>query len=193
MRRDRTCSQSAVQQTASACRNRPFGWLPSGVATIPFVLVVPHIGRAQWRRSASSVAPGFLFAWTIASVTPAPWRLAGARPGRAEAGQRAGVAPRPRVRVVARLFGVRGRVCPKAAVRAVPASLLLLCLLLRSSWLTADGGRQVSAARVPHRRGGRAAVAVSVGAASGVPEHKRSSVLWRPLLLRLAMQQPAAG
>lgn len=54
---------------------------------------------------------GLLFAWTIASVT-APWRLAGARPGRGEAGQRAGEAPRPRVRVVARLFGVRGRVCP---------------------------------------------------------------------------------
>jgi hypothetical protein len=51
--------------------------------------------------------------------------------------------------------------CPKSAVRAVPARLLLLCLLLRSSWLTVEGGRYV-AAGVLHRRGGRAALAVSV-------------------------------
>jgi hypothetical protein len=47
----------------------------------------------------------------------------------------------------------------------VPARLLFLCLLLRSSWLTVEGGRQIGAARVLHRRGGRAAVAVSVGMA----------------------------
>ena len=41
--------------------------------------------------------------------------------------------------------------------------------LLRSWWLAAEGGRQVGAARVRHRRGGGAAVAVSVGAAGGVP------------------------
>jgi hypothetical protein len=35
-------------------------------------------------------------------------------------------------------------VCPKAAVRAMPSRLLLLCLLLRSSWLAA-GGRPWSA------------------------------------------------
>ena len=50
------------------------------------------------------------------------------------------------------------------------ARLLLLCLLLRSSWLTVEGDRRVGAARVPHRQGGRAAVAVSVGVAGGVPE-----------------------
>jgi hypothetical protein len=59
--------------------------------------------------------------------------------------------------------------CPKAAVRAVPARLLLLCLLFRSSWLTVEGDRHVSAAGVLHRRGGRAAVAVSVGVTGGVP------------------------
>ena len=58
--------------------------------------------------------------------------------------------------------------CPKSAVRAVPARLLLLCLLLRSSWLTVEGGRQVGAARVLHCRGGRVAAAVSVGVAGGV-------------------------
>ena len=63
----------------------------------------------------------------------------------------------------------RGSLCPKAAVRAMPARLLLLCLLFRSSWLTVEGDRHVGAAGVLHRRGGRAAVAVSVGVAGGVP------------------------
>jgi hypothetical protein len=35
----------------------------------------------------------------------------------------------------------RGCLCPKAAVRAMSARLLLLCLLFRSSWLTNGGGR----------------------------------------------------
>jgi hypothetical protein len=54
----------------------------------------------------------------------------------------------------------------------VPARLLLLCLLLRSSWLTVEGGRQIGAAGVLHGRGGRAAVAVSVGVAVGVPNEQ---------------------
>jgi hypothetical protein len=58
---------------------------------------------------------------------------------------------------------------PDAAVRVVPARLLLLCLLLRSSWLTVEGGRQIGAAGVLDRRGGRAALAVSVNVAVGVP------------------------
>ena len=37
----------------------------------------------------------------------------------------------------------------------MPARLLLLCLLFRSSWLTVEDGRQVGAARLLHRRGGR--------------------------------------
>ena len=59
-------------------------------------------------------------------------------------------------------LNVRPRVArPEAAVRAVPARLLLLCLLLRSSWLTVEGDRHVGAAGVLHNhRGGRAAVAV---------------------------------
>ncbi len=56
----------------------------------------------------------------------------------------------------------------------MPARLLLLCLLLRSSWLTAEGNRHVGAAEVLHGRGGRAAVAVSVGVAGGVPERQRA-------------------
>ena len=51
----------------------------------------------------------------------------------------------------------------------MPARLLLVCLLFRSSWLTVEGGSQIGAAGVLHRRGGRAAVAVSVGVAVGVP------------------------
>jgi hypothetical protein len=42
-------------------------------------------------------------------------------------------------------------------------------LLLRSSWLTVDGDRHVGTAGVLHLRGGRAAVAVSVGVAPIVP------------------------
>jgi hypothetical protein len=51
--------------------------------------------------------------------------------------------------------------CPNSAVRAVPPRLLLLCLLLRSSWLTVERGRH-GAGGVVHRRGGGAALAVSV-------------------------------
>jgi hypothetical protein len=53
---------------------------------------------------------------------------------------------------------------------AVPAGLLLSCLLLRGAWLTVEGDHQIGAARVLHRRRGRAAVAVSVGVAGGVPK-----------------------
>jgi hypothetical protein len=64
----------------------------------------------------------------------------------------------------------RGSSTPDAAVRVVAPRLLLLCLLLRSSWLTVESGRQIGGAGVLHRRGGRAAVAVSVGVAGGVPK-----------------------
>src|ERR1035438_9064798 len=47
--------------------------------------------------------------------------------------------------------------CPKVAVRAVPARLLLLCLLLRSCSLTVDGSRHSGAAGGLHRRGRRVA------------------------------------
>ena len=46
----------------------------------------------------------------------------------------------------------RDRICPEAAVRAVPARLLLLCLLFRGSRLTVVGDRHVGAAGVLHRR-----------------------------------------
>ena len=65
----------------------------------------------------------------------------------------------------------------KPAVRVVPARLpqpaaLVLVLLLRSSWLTVEAGRQIGAAGVLHRRGGRAALAVSVAVAVGVPNQQ---------------------
>jgi hypothetical protein len=41
----------------------------------------------------------------------------------------------------------------------MPARLRLLCLLLGSSWLTAEGDRLVGAAGELHCRGGRAVVA----------------------------------
>jgi len=66
----------------------------------------------------------------------------------------------------------RCRLTPGAALRVAPGRLLLLCLLLRSSWLTVEGGRQIGAAGVLHRRGGRAAVAASVSVAVGVPLEK---------------------
>jgi hypothetical protein len=79
---------------------------------------------------------------------------------------------------------VRGQFCPEAAVRAVPARLLLSCLLLRSSWLTVEGDRHFGAAGVLRRRGGRAAVAVRVGVAGRVPERKGYSARSGLLLCR---------
>jgi hypothetical protein len=70
---------------------------------------------------------------------------------------------------------VRGARCcltPDAVARPVPARLLLLCLLLRRSWLTVEGGRQIGAAGVLHRQGGRAAVASLVGVTPGVPNEQ---------------------
>jgi len=54
----------------------------------------------------------------------------------------------------------RDCLCPKAAVRAMPARLLLLCVLLRSSWLTAEGGRdrRRHSAASPGRTGSRGRV-----------------------------------
>jgi hypothetical protein len=77
--------------------------------------------------------------------------------------------------VLARASGPRRRgwLCPKSAVRAMPARLLLLCVLFRASWLTVEGDRHVGAAGAVHRRGGRAAVAVRVGVAGGVPNQQR--------------------
>ncbi|MGZ4239036.1 MAG: hypothetical protein ACXVH3_28855 [Solirubrobacteraceae bacterium] len=44
----------------------------------------------------------------------------------------------------------------------MPARLLLLCLLFRRPWLTAEGGRHVGTPGVLHRPGRRAAVAAVV-------------------------------
>src|SRR5947209_14287175 len=60
--------------------------------------------------------------------------------------------------------------------RDLPARLLLLCLLLRSSWLTVEGGGHAGAAGVLHRRGGRAVVGASVGVAGGVPDQQSRRV-----------------
>jgi hypothetical protein len=57
--------------------------------------------------------------------------------------------------------GDRRCFCPEAAVWAVPARLLLLCLLLRSSWLTVEGdrqGRRRQSAASPGRTGSRGRV-----------------------------------
>jgi hypothetical protein len=68
----------------------------------------------------------------------------------------------------------------------MPARLLLLRLLFRSSWLTVGG--QVGSARVLHRRGERAAVGVPVGVAAGVPLHQRAG-RWCQHLPLLAEEQ----
>ena len=85
----------------------------------------------------------------------------------------------------------RCRLTPVAAVRAMPARLLLLCLLFRGPWPTVEGDRHVGAAGVLHRRGGRAAVAVRVGVAAGVPERNRYSA--RSGLLLCRRQAGAVG
>jgi hypothetical protein len=59
---------------------------------------------------------------------------------------------------------------PKSAVPPVPARLLLLCLLFRSSWRRVEGDRHVGAAGVLRRPGGRAVLAARVGVAPGVPK-----------------------
>ncbi len=67
----------------------------------------------------------------------------------------------------ATLPGLSGGSSPSGAER-----LLLLCLLLRSSWLTVEGDRHGGADRVLHRQGGRAVVAVSVGMPGCVPNEQ---------------------
>jgi hypothetical protein len=52
------------------------------------------------------------------------------------------------------------------------------CLLFRSSWLTVEGDRHVGAAGVLHRRGGRAAVAVSVGELVAFPCSRVAALEW---------------
>jgi hypothetical protein len=74
----------------------------------------------------------------------------------------------------------------------MPVRLLLLCLLVKRSWLTVEGGRQVGAARVLHRQSGRVAVALSVGVARGVPERKEPTGHGR-IPHCLAMRQWALG
>jgi len=71
---------------------------------------------------------------------------------------------------VALTLELRRCICPKGAVRAMPARLLLLCLLFRSSWLAVEG--HVGGAGVLHRQGGRAAAAVRVCVAGGVPNQQ---------------------
>ena len=67
---------------------------------------------------------------------------------------------RPRARVK-----TRGSSTPDAAVQPVPPTLLLLCLLLRSSWLTREGSRHGH--RPPDASPGRTgSLAVSVGVGS---------------------------
>ena len=61
--------------------------------------------------------------------------------------------------------GAHCRLTPDAAVRAMPARMLLLRLLFRGSWLTVVGDRHVGADGVLHHWGRRAAVAVRVGMA----------------------------
>ena len=75
-----------------------------------------------------------------------------------------------RVRAGSRRRRCCGCLCPKSAVPPVPARLLLLCLLFRSSRRRVDGDRHVGAAGVLQRRGGRAALAVRVGVAPSVPK-----------------------
>ena len=84
---------------------------------------------------------------------------------------------------------------PRAAVRAMPARLLLLCLLFRSSWLTVEDGRsrRRHSAASPGRT---AAVAVSVGVAGGVPlqnSKSRRSRCSRLLLLGGGRSEPRAA
>ena len=81
--------------------------------------------------------------------------------------------------------------CPNSAVRVVSAMLLLLCLLLRSSWLTVEGGGHAGAAGVLHR-GRWAAVAVSVDLAGGVRKQRRWRVR-RARSRRLRVAQSRSG
>ena len=113
---------------------------------------------ARWRTCASATnrilgRAELLFAWTSASVTPAsrrrPGDFAGARPGRAEAGQRAGVALCPPVRFVAWLLGVRGRVCPTAVTPSSSHGVDGMTPLLRRRQRASEVGRRTSGSSGP--------------------------------------------
>jgi hypothetical protein len=67
------------------------------------------------------------------------------------------------------------------------------CACFRSSWLTVEGGRQVGAAGVLHRRGGRAAVAVRVGVAGGVPNRYAARPRIRFCFGQIACRDLASG
>ena len=150
---------------------------------------------AQRRRSAVDAAlvcgkPGSPAARNAAE------RAANARrPIRAQQGSRRRDRDAPREgRAGVERPGGRRRITPGAAVRVVPGRLLLLCLLLRSSSLTVEGGRQIGAAGVLHRRGGRAAMAVSVGVAVGVPLEKPGEAqIERPVAARRRRERQRVG
>ena len=82
---------------------------------------------------------------------------------------------------------------PDGAVRRCPPRLLFLCLLFGSSWLTVEGGRQIGAAAAASP--GRAAVAVRVGVAVGVPLQNSRAVghATSGLLLLGECHRPGSG
>ena len=77
--------------------------------------------------------------------------------------------------------GRRDSDCPEAAVRAVPARLLLLCLLLRSSWANGGGRRRSRLRTLPRRprrsvstaRCPRPAVYVPCGLSGGIRSERQ--------------------
>ncbi len=68
--------------------------------------------------------------------------------------------------------GRRDSLCPIAAVLAIPGRLLLLCLLLRSSWLTMTAAAR-SRGQSAASPGRTAPVAEAVGVAGGAPTGER--------------------
>ena len=107
----------------------------------------PNVGHAPARRGTIA------FGLTPARTAPLSWRHTS---GPVRRGRSRTASFRTRRSSHARAALWPDCSCPKAAVRAMSAMLLLLCLLFRSSWLTAEGGRQAAAS--PGRAGSRGRV-----------------------------------
>jgi len=159
-------AHSLLSSSATVAYRRPV----IAARTIPLAIELPGWPQALRRRSACPRQVACCGRGRSCSARFAAFLLANCGARRSARSQtcnraRAGMEP----------SGFRDRVCPEAALRAVPERLLLSCLQRRTSWLTVESDRRVDAAGVLHRRGGRAAVAVSVNVADGARKQRR----WR--------------
>ena len=154
------------------CRLRRTRGLPPRGRRPAFVATQLHRGSPKRRGLRGSCASRGPSAERGAASRPSAPRAArsraiGVRPGDARRGIRARLAPHPMTG-----FESNPSALPDYALTGSEpevATLPLLCLLLRSSWLMREGGGQIGAVGVLHRRVRPAAVAVRVGLGGDAP------------------------